>query len=166
MQQPQPGSRTLSAQSRGSGLHRSRARTSHGSHLTTGPTAPDLRANDARRRVTQREAKRESIAPSDGGDVSLGGGSLIHSHPRAAACGRPMKRLDSVTPSGGAAARGTRHVGERRAEDARRHRTSKRPQNQNQRRGRVGADLPPGAGRPPADGSTAERQQECQTCVS
>lgn len=64
MQQPQPGSRTLSAQSLGKGLHKSRAPTSHGSHLITGPTAPDLRVNEARTKVMQSARKQESIAAS------------------------------------------------------------------------------------------------------
>lgn len=46
-QQPQPGSRTFSAQSRGRGLHRRRAAVSHGSHLTTAPTAPDPRPSES-----------------------------------------------------------------------------------------------------------------------
>lgn len=57
MQQPQPGSLTLSAQSLGGGLHCSSALASHGSHRTTGPTEAARRAkaaSAAARHSTQR----------------------------------------------------------------------------------------------------------------
>lgn len=46
-QQPQPGSRSLSAQSCGSGLHSSSAPGSQGSQRTTGPTEAHSRASAA-----------------------------------------------------------------------------------------------------------------------
>lgn len=74
-QQPQPGSRTLSAQSSGRGRHRSRAAASQGSHRTTGPAAPERRASDATTRVTQSARKRGSMAwRREGGGGGGGGG--------------------------------------------------------------------------------------------
>lgn len=64
MQQPQPGSRTLSAQSLGKGLHKRRAAASHGSHLMTVSTAPDLLVNEARTKVMQSARKQESMVAS------------------------------------------------------------------------------------------------------
>ena len=49
MQQPQPGSRTLSTQSFGRGLHCRSAPASHGSHRTTGPALSASRTNAPRR---------------------------------------------------------------------------------------------------------------------
>lgn len=61
VQQPQPGSLTVSAQSFGSGLHWSSAPASHGSHRTTGPTEPASRVTAASATARQ-SAQRAGMA--------------------------------------------------------------------------------------------------------
>lgn len=82
MQQPQPGSRTFSAQSLGKGLHKSRAPTSHGSHLITGAAAPDLPLSETRTKAVQSARRRESMVVNvKKRALALGSFSLIHIKP-------------------------------------------------------------------------------------